>query len=78
MAFSMPGGPEILNIELSSSSVLKYLTSIALFMKPISPLQLSFGIEEDVVRNTVDGVKYISIMTASFVHAVECTETFTY
>ena len=59
MAFSMPGGPEILNIELSSSSVLKYLTSIALFMKPISPLQLSFGIEEDVVRNTVDAVKFI-------------------
>ena len=59
MAFSMPGGPEILNIELSSSSVLKYLTSIALFMKPISPLQLSFGIEEDVKRNTVDVVKVI-------------------
>ncbi len=50
MAFSMSGGPAILNIELSSSSVLKYLTSIALFMKPISPLQLSFGVEEDVVR----------------------------
>jgi len=31
-----------------------------------------------VVRNTVEGVKYISIMTAGFVHAVECTETFTY
>jgi hypothetical protein len=35
------------------------LTSIALFTKPISPLQLSFGIEEDVVRNTVDAVKFI-------------------
>jgi hypothetical protein len=50
---------EILNIEFSSSSVLKYLTSLALFMKPISPLQLSFGIEEDVKRNTVDVVKFI-------------------
>ena len=31
-----------------------------------------------VVRNTVEYVKYISIVTASFVHAVECNETFTY
>jgi hypothetical protein len=28
-------------------------------MKPISPLQLSFGIEEDMKRNTVDVVKFI-------------------